>query len=61
MQVHVREEQEAPRAIERGVADAQGGEREPSRLEDERIEPEKQSLGDGGRPDEAKRSDRMVL
>src|SRR6266511_3059575 len=52
MQVRVRENEEAARAIEPRVDAAHEGEREPARLEGERVQAEEQALRDGDRPEE---------
>src|SRR6266508_2446047 len=61
MQVRVRENEEAARAIEPRVDAAHEGEREPARLEGERVQAEEQALRDGDRPEEPEPSHAVSL
>jgi hypothetical protein len=60
MQVRVGKEEEAARAVDARVDDAQTGERETAGLDRERVDGERDPLGDRGRPDERERSDQAT-
>jgi hypothetical protein len=61
MQMHVREEKEAPRPIERAVDAAHMRERQAAGLDDERVDREGQARGDDGGREKPKGSDRMMF